>query len=80
MVNLAVLLGRFIGAVLAECGPVIVEILQSAFNPTAEDSKAPDALSKRLHDRLSGMLPDTSKDNLRPSGDASKTPGDSEKR
>lgn len=46
-------LGQFVGAVLAECGPVIVEILKASFRSTAEDSKAPADLRKRLQDAIS---------------------------
>lgn len=80
MEAIAVLVGKFIGAVLAQCGPVIVEILQSAFKPTAEDSKAPDALRNRLNDIVRRMFPDASKDGLRKAGDPGTPSGDAEKR
>ena len=52
---LAVTFGRFIGAVLAECGPVIVEILKASFRNSAEDGKAPEDLKKRLQDAIDRM-------------------------
>ena len=57
MTSLAVVLGRFIGAVLAECGPVIVAILREAFRDTAEEGKAPEALREELQSALR-RLPD----------------------
>lgn len=53
MTALAALLGRFVGAMLAECGPMIAEILASAFRPTSEDGARRDA----LRERLLAMLP-----------------------
>lgn len=54
--SLAVMLGRFIGAMLAECGPVLAEILSSAIRSalenTAEDSKPDADLRSRLLQRL----------------------------
>lgn len=50
--SLAALVGRFVGAVLAECGPVLVEILRSAFKDTVEDSRPSGALVERLRARL----------------------------
>ena len=55
--SLAVILGRFLGAVLAECAPILSEIVadgfRKAFTPTVEDgARRPDlraALLASLH-------------------------------
>jgi hypothetical protein len=53
---LAAMLGRFFGAMLAECAPVLVEIIthavQNAFADTVEDGARRDALRERLLERL----------------------------
>ena len=54
--SVAVWLGNFIGAVLAQCAPVLVKILSEAIQnarfETVEESNAPDDLRKRLLERL----------------------------
>jgi hypothetical protein len=56
MTPLAAMLGRFFGAMLAECAPVLVEIIthavQNAFADTVEDGARRDALRERLLERL----------------------------
>ena len=56
MTPLAVAFGRFAGAVLAECAPVLVEIIahaiQKAFTNTVEDGARRDDLRERLLERL----------------------------
>lgn len=52
MTELAAIIGRFLGAVLAECAPVLVQILREARRDTAEDSMVPDDLVLRLRERL----------------------------
>ena len=68
----AATLGRFIGAVLAECAPVLVGIVEEAIrratSDTVEDSAAPADLTARLLARLRGP------DDTRKSGDAGTTP------
>ena len=58
MLQLAAIVGRFIGAVLAECAPVLVEILshaiREAFTDTVEDGARDDDLRKRLLERVQG--------------------------
>jgi len=58
--ELAAILGRFVGAMLKECGPVIVDIVaagvRKAFNDTVEDGKAPEELRNRLTDDLRSKL------------------------
>lgn len=71
---LAVWLGRFIGAVLAECGPMIVEVIRACFTNTAQDSKPPADLRARLLARLD-ELRNSDKDNLYPPGRPGATPG-----
>lgn len=66
--TLAAWLGRFIGAMLAECGPVLVdlavEIYKRATTDTAEIGATDDALRARLLARLRDA------DNLHQSGGA----------
>ncbi|MGH7143121.1 MAG: hypothetical protein ACREJ2_03185 [Planctomycetota bacterium] len=54
--NLAEWLGQFIGSVLAECAPVLVEILSHAIREglgdTVEDGAVRDDLRQRLLSRL----------------------------
>jgi len=54
--SLAVLFGRFIGAALAECAPVLAKILAEgiklAFKDTVEEGKAPDGLAADLRARI----------------------------
>lgn len=54
--GLAVWLGRFLGAILAECGPALADILYVAIrrarDNTVEDSTASDVLRERLLKRL----------------------------
>jgi len=68
MEALAVWLGNFIGAILAQCAPVLVQILkeaiQSAFTSTVETSNGPYDLRKRLLERL------RSSDNYRRAGNS----------
>jgi hypothetical protein len=56
MTPLAAMLGRFFGAMLAECAPVLVEVIreaiQSAFADTVEDGARRDDLRKRLLERV----------------------------
>lgn len=70
MSNLAAAIGRFVGAVLAECGPEIVRILRAAFRNTMEDGQ----LDDDLRAKLLGQLRD--KDDLRPGGLSGETPRD----
>ena len=62
MAPLAVVLGRFVGAVLAECAPVLVEIIahaiQKALANTVEDGARRDDLRERLLERLRAAHPD----------------------
>ena len=52
----ATTIGRFIGAILAECGPALADILYTAIrrahDNTVEDSTAPDNLKYRLVKRV----------------------------
>ena len=56
MGNLAVIFGRFLGAALAECAPVLVEILSNAirqgFADQVEDGARRDDLRNRLLERV----------------------------
>jgi len=77
-VNLAAVLGRFVGAVLAECGPVIVEIIANAIKlsttNTVEDGAIRDGLRERLLSRLHPRPndPSTVRGTGTPSGDPEK--------
>lgn len=55
MVSPAVWLGQFLGAVLAECAPVLVEILREAQRDTVEDGARRDDLRERLLERVRAM-------------------------
>ena len=44
----AVWLGRFLGAVLAECAPVIISIIKESTRDTIEDGATRDDLRNRL--------------------------------
>lgn len=61
--GLASTLGKFIGAVLAECAPILVEIIIAAirgsYESVEESSRRPD-LRKRLLERLHKNHPDSS--------------------
>jgi len=54
--QLAAWVGRFVGAVLRECGPTIVDILaaaiRAAINDTVEDGATRDDLRTRLLERV----------------------------
>ena len=54
MTTLAATIGRFIGAVLAECAPVLVAIIREILNEpdTVEDGAAPADLTARLLAKL----------------------------
>lgn len=52
MEALAVLVGRFLGAVLAQCAPVIVGIIREILKDTVEDGARRDDLRERLLDKL----------------------------
>jgi hypothetical protein len=56
MERLAIIAGAFVGAVLRECAPVLVDILargiKAAMTSTAEESKPDENLRNRLLDRL----------------------------
>lgn len=74
--SLAIVLGKFIGAVLSECAPVIAAILaeglRRAITDTVEDSAAADAaLVERLRKRLrdTGHLPETGRPGPDSAGD-----------
>jgi hypothetical protein len=62
--SLAVILGRFFGAMLAECAPVITEIIahaiRQAFSDTVEDGARRDDLRERLLERLHANGPGAS--------------------
>jgi len=64
--ELAAILGRFVGAVLKECGPTIVDILaaaiRKAFNDSIEDGKAPEELRNRLTNDLRSKLAERVRD------------------
>ncbi len=79
--NLAVILGRFLGAVLAECGPVLAEILSHAIreglSDTVEDGARRDDLRQRLLERVrTARLTDgnTTQKCDAPPGGSAKTP------
>ena len=71
--NIAAIIGRFIGAVLAECGPVLVTIftesIRAAFTDTIEDGIS----RSDLRERLLRKLRDAS--NRDTTGGAGSTPG-----
>jgi hypothetical protein len=52
MEALAVILGRFLGAVLAECGPVLAEILAHAIREAKRDTVEDGACRPSLRERL----------------------------
>jgi hypothetical protein len=61
MTPLAAMLGRFFGAMLAECAPVLVEIIsqsiRSAFADTVEDGARRDDLRQRLLSKIQKAEP-----------------------
>jgi hypothetical protein len=52
MEYLAVVCGRFFGAMLKEMGPEIIRIFREIFRNTMEDSNPDKSLVDRLHDKL----------------------------
>ena len=72
MAGLAVTVGRFVGAVLAECAPVLVEVIRECMRDTAEDGARRDDLRERLLERLRDS------GHLRADGRAGKNPPDSQ--
>jgi hypothetical protein len=71
---LAGALGRFVGAMLAECAPVIVGIIKEALHDTVEDGAARDDLRSRLLDRLRHS------DSARAAGGTGEAPADDPER
>lgn len=49
----ASIIGRFIGAILAECAPTIIKIIRESRRNEVQDSNAPSHLIERLNEQLS---------------------------
>jgi len=59
MMTIAAIVGRFIGAVLAECGPVLAEILRSAIRDATNDTVETGERDRDLRARLLARLRDS---------------------
>lgn len=69
MESLATFLGKFLGLILAELAPVIVEIIRATKN-TVEDSNPSNDLRSRLLNKLRSV-----ENGIRPSTGSDKTEG-----
>jgi len=78
-VSLAAWLGRFIGSVLAELAPVLLELYREFKKPTSEDGAAPDDLRNRLRDRINRLPDGRDSDDLHSAGRSGSVEGDSKK-
>lgn len=76
MGSLAVVLGRFVGAMLAECAPVLVGILSEAIRNALKDTVEDGAVRDDLRNRLLARL--RRSDSANPSGGAGPAAGASE--
>jgi hypothetical protein len=56
MLQLAAIVGTFIGAVLKQCGPVLEEIIAKGIKDALTDTVEDGARSPALRDRLAGQL------------------------
>jgi hypothetical protein len=58
MTSLAASLGRFMGAVLVECAPVLVEIMVHAIREASQNTVEDGARRRDLRERLADRLRD----------------------